>query len=698
MQLRDGGGGGVRVLINAEDLRRGSGVLKESSARLQALANTVGSHTIPELPPELAAVPIELTTVGRSVGSEADPFVDLSKELRVRAFWADVADAQSECRNLGDAEITEMLLLMRSGDLLAYGVTSVQAEYAGRMLGSQFRDTFQQPAKLIELANLLRPNAANADFAAGFIDSFGAENFVEIPRVLQAMEHPWSVGNSWYMDPGSIRQDIAQKILWDNPDYRYDGNILDLLAPFTQALAVATYAGTLSRDRQQEIARDGDQWAVATLLSHPGTYGKDFLLDVFKTGVVDRIINDYNGEYPGLWQEHVREDTRIPLGWTNGNGGLPSDPKVIILNALARNADAAAVGLTAKIPPVELVRIMDSRPVTVTDPMQLLLEFGTYGDEGVALGEASASGVAGLHTDGQHAEANQITERLIHEVIRGERGDIDGIRDGLARVIATPGIMDNLHSAAASSESSVDYDRDHDGLVGSSDADGIRLSTSQLRDLLGELSERDLSRTRLLDGVMVHQTNEILAATGPGGPQNVQWATEVGNFNGLLTSGVNEERIHDFEARKKAHEQIFGAINKVTGLVPVAKPIGIITDQTLSLIKDATAPSGQVVLDQNYDAAQEMRGRMNAAIVAGYFENGSFGGPADVGAQINRLDSPGYEVESFLDDNGHILPYDRMNDDQRATFEEWMNSDRVQNVVHNALESAGNGVDARATR
>ena len=110
-----------------------------------------------------------------------------------------------------------------------------------------------------------------------------------------------------------------------------------------------------------------------------------------------------------------------------------------------------------------------------------MLEFGHYGDEGHALGEASASAVDGLHDDGRDARANDVANRMIHEVIRG-RDDLAGIRDGVATIVATPDVMQDLRHSAASGHTGADWDPDHDGVAGSSNANGIRLSTAQVHE------------------------------------------------------------------------------------------------------------------------------------------------------------------------------------------------------------------------
>ena len=226
-------------------------------------------------------------------------------------------------------------------------------------------------------------------------------------------------------------------------NYKYDGDVVrELLAPFTQALAVASYSGTLARDQQRALGGNGDQWAVAALLSHSSSkYGKDLLLEAFDKGVVDRIV--YESKNRLRWDDISNTDKMFALGRSDNEGGLALDPKVTILNALARNGDAAADALTSDMEPVKLLRPGPGGDppggITVRDPLQLLLEIGVYQDDGRALGEMSASGIAGLHEDGRHAPANHITLRMIDAVIGEERNDLDGIRQGSPARSPSPG-------------------------------------------------------------------------------------------------------------------------------------------------------------------------------------------------------------------------------------------------------------------
>ena len=682
------------MLIAPDDLRQGSTLLGDSAAVLKGLARSVGRHSLPEMPPELASlVKTETSEIGRALGGAWAPLVTQAKELRVRAVWAEIADARAEGRTLTSAELREVFALMKDGSLLR-SASPKERRFAGELLGATYRSTFEDPKKLIELAGLMRANAHDKDFAGGFIERFGADNLAKIPRVIQAIEYPHQIEGNL---SDRLRKDIARELLRDNPNFRYDGDVVEeLLAPFTEALAVSTSTGTLTRAQQQSLAANRDKWAVATLLSHEGKYGKEFLLDAFKTGVVDEIVDEHRTGR----RFSDPSDTSLNLGGSDNKGGLPRDGKVLILNALGRNGDAAAAALTTPLDPIRLTRLDGSETLDVRDPLKLLLEFGHYQDDGRALGGASASAVAGLHDDNRHDAANRMTLRLVDEVIAGERDDLKGLRPGVARTVADPDIMRDLHTAAASDEADLKYDPDGDGVLGSSDEDGISISNTQLRELLGELTADGDARGKLLAGVAAHQSQEILANTGPDAPRNHQWATGLGNFNAILLEAGNDNRLEDLAARQARHEQIFGAIDTVTSLVPLGDAGGAAASTVIDGIADGRAPSEQDTSNENFKQGQELRGRLQASIVAGYYEQGKLGDARDIESYVRGLERgdaqlSGHEATSFLRD-GHIVPYSEMSPAQRATFEAWTQSDGVQDRVHAPLQSAENGIDERS--
>jgi hypothetical protein len=100
-------------------------------------------------------------------------------------------------------------------------------------------------------------------------------------------------------------------------------------------------------------------------------------------------------------------------------------------------------------------------------------------------------------------------------------------------------------------------------------------------------------------------------------------------------------------------------------------------------------------LDLGAGRADELRARVQLAVVSGYYELGELGTADEIRAEIRRLpDTEGFDPKPFFDRNGHLLSYDAMDTDQRLTFEAWLRTDAVQAVVGDAVEAAESGLDA----
>jgi hypothetical protein len=104
-------------------------------------------------------------------------------------------------------------------------------------------------------------------------------------------------------------------------------------------------------------------------------------------------------------------------------------------------------------------------------------------------------------------------------------------------------------------------------------------------------------------------------------------------------------------------------------------------------------PSGQP-LDLGSEQADELRVRVHLAVVGSYFERGELGTADDIRADIRRLpDTEGFDPKPFFDRHGDLLSYDAMDTDQRLTFEAWLRTHEVQEVVGDAIDSAESGLD-----
>jgi hypothetical protein len=689
----------TRVLIAPDELRAGSTVFRDGAEALEGVASSVRGRDMPEMPPEIAGhVAAEVSEVGCALGGCSAPLVTQAEELRARAAWADLANAQSECRTLTSAEVAELMALMRNGTLFRYdSLASPQDRaYVGRLLGSAYRESFTDPEKFVELAAMLRGGAHDKDFAGGFIEAFGAENMAKVPRVIQAIEysHQLAMGGGDAMIPW-LQTETARKAF--DAGMEYDGDpIEELLAPFSMALANATYGGTLSRDTERRLASSPDKWAVAQLL-HEGRFGTSFLLDCFQSGVVEQITEDSRTRMSGGYRHES-----MPLGGLDGEDGLPLDSKVLVLNALARNDEAARAALTMPLDDVEVFDRSGGRQ-TFDDVRDLLFQ-GVYDDDGEALGQMWASGVDGMVDAGEKGRAAEYTERLAHELIKIERGEWDdlrpadgddmrGIADGLARTLRDH-YIDDLHDSAQHGITGADYDvsdtsDEGNGLLGWSSENGnLRYSTEQLRDLVSALMSRDDAGQTFLGGVGDYQASEIARGVGSG---DTAWAERMGNFNGILTSANAIENFETQEEQVARHERIFGTIDGAMSVLPLKEPFATIASQGFSIVEGHVAPDGShsSVMKDNAALFDEMDVRQQSAIVSGYYESGALGSEQQIERELRQL--TGTDTTFF--ENGHIIPLGEMNAVQREAFHEW--AERHHAVWRDAASAARGGVDAR---
>ena len=441
-QMRDdartGAGGTVsRVLIDPVELRRCGARIKDGATELEMASSGLTCVSLPEMPAGMVGeVSSGIQSVRSSIAGELSEIREAAVELTRRALWAEIADKLASGAELSDSQLREFNAWLMDGSMLRYA-NSYQAGLAGDFVGAAYRDTFRNPEDLIELAQILRGSQQNSAgealeaFSAGFVESFGAENMVAVPRVIQAME--WSNVISSGLSPPTdprVLQDVAQEWFQDGNELEHDP-VSDLLAPFSLALANATYSGRLSRTTEEAIAQSDDTWSTAQLV-HTGRFGKEFLLDVFEKGVVQRISDD--SRYNLIASDPPLGDS-FTLGTYGDGDGLPYDTKVLVLDALARNPEAAAAALTTDLSDVKAWDVVGQEH-DVTNPIRLLYDFGDFDDDGGASAGPSRRPSDELRSDpGDGASidrANRLTLDVVDRVLNGEN-ELDGVTDGLAR-------------------------------------------------------------------------------------------------------------------------------------------------------------------------------------------------------------------------------------------------------------------------
>ena len=96
MRITDGGGGSGTIVVDIGGVRRASGLLADDAQAFQEMAARVRGHALPAMPDGVAGqVTATVSAVGSGLAGLMPGLVSLAKELRVRAFWAEVADKLS---------------------------------------------------------------------------------------------------------------------------------------------------------------------------------------------------------------------------------------------------------------------------------------------------------------------------------------------------------------------------------------------------------------------------------------------------------------------------------------------------------------------------------------------------------------------------------------------------------------------------
>jgi hypothetical protein len=134
--VRDSGSGGSAgtIVVDIAGVRRASSVLADVGHAFALLASRVGGHALPEMPPGIAGeVSSALADASSELRGLPQQFVDVAQELRVRAFWAQIADKLIAGYDLEGAELTEFKAAYASGLLTRFadpGLADLARDYA----------------------------------------------------------------------------------------------------------------------------------------------------------------------------------------------------------------------------------------------------------------------------------------------------------------------------------------------------------------------------------------------------------------------------------------------------------------------------------------------------------------------------------------------------------------------------------------
>jgi hypothetical protein len=684
----DGGGGGGRILIDPTSLKASASRVKSAGHELSMLQTQLGSVAMIDLPPSVSGVVHDALSSAKSAVM-GDPLVleSAATELTRRAFWAEYADQVMAGYPLtGDAR-KEFVAWMKDGTLLQYA-DRWEAEGAGRELANLYKGFRDDPQQLIDLAACLKgaerwgSKDIEQMFGAGFVNQFGAKNMETVPRMIQAMEWSRQISGDMSMDQRLLR-DVAMK--WEqNGGGLHEDPINDLLAPFSLALANATASGQLTRQVEDDIANSDDTWSTAQLVSQ-GTFSKEFLLKVFKTGVLDKIVSDSRYDSAGGLAQAPR-DSPYTIGnfWSNGHNGLPYDTKQIVLDALARNPDAAATAFTQHLDVQPWDRFGQQEPVSST--LDLLYKYGHFQDDGKSFGHAYSVAADQLNVDhsdlASRGEGANLTKDAINLVLGDDNhvGGMDAFKDGLATDLAHNHVQDLFDSAVGLDPGSgVDV---HHGVV-------VGLSSGSMNDLLKSLADRPSSLQTVLHSASIYQGALIHDGTAQPPGSSTEWAYKAAAFDAHVLNATDLKNLDDFNAADERHQLVAGFFKDVINdSIKIENPLaGTIVHNGVDQAIDGLFPGPDVshVMVQNTDAKALMTNSLHASIAGGYYEHGQLGHGGNPPASI----APNGQLISYGDTGEHS--------DTRWDYEQWMNGNsEVERVAHPALSEVSRAFQERS--
>ena len=675
MRKADGGGG--RIVINPAELRRGSKRLRDLSADLKLAAGRLTKAPTPVMAPEVAGVPEAVHEVGSTLDALVEPLADSAVELDRRALWAEIADELIAGVPLTSAQLAEFMAGLRDGTLVKYA-EPWQAHLAGEYLGNAYRSNYKDgPDKLRELVTLMRANGgifdeAHGAFFAGFIEKFGPTNVAHIARVIQAMQLPGAYQNV----AGWNDNELMFKYFMDNVRLE-NKDAIDFMTTFGMAVAVATYTGQLTRyapGTERKIGHDPDAWAVAQLLAYKGPFGATFLRDVFQNGVIAEIGRNVGVTGPPLGE--------IQIG---GEHGISTDQTRLILDALARNPHAVALALSDPIPKeLQISNLLYGN----SNPIAILYDHMDWDDDGQEFAALYRTGIDWCYQNGDEARAYGMTSSLIDRTINSDWRDLAPMTDALARDLSDHHMADLFLSATGAYPGGPSGDFQV-GFVGEAEINGARglhliLEKDELTSLVQAMADQPSADQIFLSGAAEYQAELIRTnATEPAMPgTSLLWATEIGNFDGIVMNAHDLDLAENFDKDNRQHQIVFMFLDTAAGLVggPEGAGVGLL----VTAVDEQTKPSFDALVQSADNEKELLIATTHAAIAAGYYESGVLG--------------PEGAPPKELLVNGHLVPFTELRDpDKIRQFLLWVNTnERLDEVAGEAFDRADQARDNRA--
>jgi hypothetical protein len=670
--VRPGGGGGI-ILIDPASLRRCASTLDNLGTDYGIYASSLRGLGMPVMPAPVAArVPDGIAEVAAMLSQQASLHDD-AKELRARALWADFADAVAGGYSLSGSELRQFVAGLENGTLMRYA-EPWQAEIAGVWVGETYKKTFaSDPAKLVELSRILGGSALNPDFSVAFVEHFGGDNLVRVPRVLQAMRWSNALTAPGMMDPFA---DTKLAVELQEQGYRFNGDPVSLLANFSMALAVATSAadmGTGGRLRQQEdeIAGSDDTWSVAQLLSQGQVFGHRFLVQVFQKQLIPAVQRDSNA-----YMSMGMPQATLPLG-----DGIPQDAKRIILDALARNPQASAEALSTELPEKVFFQTPWG-PVESSDPIELLYH-GYWQDHGEAFARTYTAATDWLQPPrdlaGTNAEGNRLTWRLAQQVISSDGPHPDALTDALADDIGQHHLPALFESASASNEQS-----------GSVLDDGrLYISADDMRSIFQHVSDRPEADAQLLSRLAHFQAGYVYEHAANDPQHAYDWGYRVGAVNQVLLNAHDVQAAVDFKDASEKQKLVVGTLKETIGLLTEENPAAhVVAAYGGQLLEGIGAPDAQAVSTEMFDAKLQTDATVRAVLASGFYAAG-------------HLHAPSAAPPSYLVTDSRLIDYttlkpDASGHDPRLGFDDWtLRATGSDDAYRWAVTGASNGLTGK---
>jgi hypothetical protein len=278
-----------------------------------------------------------------------------------------------------------------------------------------------------------------------------------------------------------------------------------------------------------------------------------------------------------------------------------------------------------------------------------------------------------------------MTQSLLDRTLNSDWRTLDPMTTVLAHDLADHHMAD-LHLSAVGGFVGGDSGDYKVGWAGPMVVDGVSglhliIPKDDLESLFRVLSDHPQDEAVVLDAARDYQRELILENTkiSSNDPRAVlEWAKQLGSFDGILMNAHGMELAEDFDADNAKHQVVFKFIDSVIGVAFAEHPVyGAGASFLLTGIDEATKPSFEVLVETADDEKELLQRTLHAAIVSGYYENGAIGPGGE------RLQPPA----SILV-NGHLVPFLEIKDpDQLRQFVIWVETDDTVDLI------AGEAVD-----